>query len=490
MTRMPGDPPDDDDSLNALNALKRRIAGAPDAHAVPIVAVVDAMTSRGPADTLIAPLRQRLATLRPPRPLRFGRLLFHPLDPLIVPALQWRQNGNYIPRSALAPIAQHVRCAMGSQAATIEAELADRTTADLDLIADCGARVWPAAAQILADAAIPLTWDRSGIAPARYPALAARLAALLNQAGALDALADATANGLLAPEPQPIHAVLAGVITAHPPALPMVMTILLARIPECASTLSTLLPATLLPAAPQTATRPSATPRSGWLPSNAPLPAAPLPAAPAPVAPLPAAFAPVTPPSRKSGLHPGTQNNAAAGTTTVASFRAAFDAAADLLIRRMECEDGGFAAIASGSLSDAGASAGWIAALLEHLNAGAGNPRRQARLRAVRTKLNARFLTRFTTGCDHDLMNPLRDPALGSIAPPSSIAALESAARGLRILETEARILGGGATYDRLLADAAKLAADPASCRWLDRVDRIRLVEILAGPQAALTMLD
>ena len=92
------------------------------------------------------PLRRRLAVLRPPRPLRFVRLLFHPLDPLIVSAGRWRPDQPAIPRTALAPLADCVRGAMPAEASAIEAAINGRTTADADLIAAQGACCGPAPA--------------------------------------------------------------------------------------------------------------------------------------------------------------------------------------------------------------------------------------------------------------------------------------------------------------------------------------------------------
>jgi hypothetical protein len=77
------------------------------------------------------------------------------------------------------------------------------------------------------------------------------------------------------------------------------------------------------------------------------------------------------------------------------------------------------------------------------------------------------------------------------IAPtPADIPALEAAARGLRVLETEGRVVGSGSTYDMLLDKAAEAIKDRSMQDRLSRVDQIRLVEILNGPEAALTMLD
>src|ERR1700682_2240745 len=89
----------------AIREVARSLAVARDEQILQVVAMVDAMPNRGAADQLIAPLRGRLALLRPPRPLRFARLLFLPLDPLIVPAGRWRPEQNTIPRNAIPSLA-------------------------------------------------------------------------------------------------------------------------------------------------------------------------------------------------------------------------------------------------------------------------------------------------------------------------------------------------------------------------------------------------
>ena len=77
-------------SLNpAIREASRGLVEARDDQVAQIVAMVDAMPDRGAADHLIAPLRARLARTRPPRPLRFARLLFLPLDPLLASSV-WR----------------------------------------------------------------------------------------------------------------------------------------------------------------------------------------------------------------------------------------------------------------------------------------------------------------------------------------------------------------------------------------------------------------
>jgi hypothetical protein len=57
------------------------------------------------------------------------------------------------------------------------------------------------------------------------------------------------------------------------------------------------------------------------------------------------------------------------------------------------------------------------------------------------------------------------------------------------VLEAEARAIGGAATYDRLLTNAAaQIDTDPMRA-ILSLADRMRLVEILAGPDAAFLLL-
>ena len=115
-------------------------------------------------------------------------------------------------------------------------------------------------------------------------------------------------------------------------------------------------------------------------------------------------------------------------------------------------------------------------------------PRQRDRMRAVRQRLEADCKARFASGLEEELLAPLQ--RLGIAPAPADIPALESAARGLRVLETEARVVGSGSTYDLLLGKAAEAIKDDAMRDRLSRSDQIRLVEILSGPDAALAMLD
>ena len=105
----------------AIREVSRGLVQARDEQILRVVTMLDAMPHRGEADQVLAPLRPRLARLRPPRPLRFARLLFLPLDLLIVPAGRWRFEHLTIPRTAIPPIAAMVESALGPLGASIVA---------------------------------------------------------------------------------------------------------------------------------------------------------------------------------------------------------------------------------------------------------------------------------------------------------------------------------------------------------------------------------
>ncbi|MEA2745102.1 MAG: hypothetical protein QOG25_3473 [Acetobacteraceae bacterium] len=398
--------------LNLLiRILNREIAQAPDERILRIVTLVDAMPVRGAADQLLAPLRQRLALLRPPRPLRLPRLIFHPLKPLIVAAAGWRIGQQAIPRTVIMPIANHVRLAMGAAGVAIETRMAGRTTADTELIVRLGCSLWPAAAKILTGSAIPETWAATQLGDNIYRPLADIVAAVLAEAAALQTLCAETATGLLPPRLKVVEAILNRVARMNPGALPMMIALLLDSVPQAAGL--------LLPAR----------------------------------------------------------------TTTVQN---AMNEAAEILLRQLSHEDGIEARIGKARLSDAGTATSRIVTLLTHLSDVATKYTPRDQLRMLRRRLDASCAARFASGLRDELLTPLR--RLTIFPDPDQILALETAARGLRVLATEARSVGSGVAYDRLLSQAAAAIKDDAIRMAL--TDRLRLIEILASPAAALAMLD
>jgi hypothetical protein len=172
-----------------------------------------------------------------------------------------------------------------------------------------------------------------------------------------------------------------------------------------------------------------------------------------------------------------------------ATIQAAMEVAIDLLLGQFDQPAGvAEARISAGTLADAGAAVSRIATLLVHLETPNIKPRRRDRLRAVRQRLDAACKARFVSALQDDLLAPLqhRDVRLF----PADIAALEATARGLRVLETEARAVGSGTTYDLVLRKAVEAIKDNTMQDRLTLVDQVRLVEILCGSDAALAMLD
>jgi hypothetical protein len=308
--------------------------------------------------------------------------------------------------------------AMGADATAIEAEIAGRTTADTELISRLGRSLWPAAGKLLADAAVPQTWGATELGPAAYRPLANLTAALLAEAATLDTLCAETATGLLPPTSATVTALLNRVAKRDQAALPVMITLLLDRLPLVVS---------LLPRA-----------------------------------------------------HEGHE---------AASLQAAMDTATDLLLGQLDQPSGGAEArIGAGTLAEAAITASRITTLLAQLETPNTKPLRRDRLHAVRRRLDAGCRARFVSALHDDLLAPLRHP--DSRLTPDEVTALEAAARGLRVLEAEFRLVGSGSTYDLLLGKTVQAIKDDAMRDRLAWVDQLRLVEILGGADAALAMLD
>jgi hypothetical protein len=179
---------------------------AADARLRRAVAIVDALPERGEADALIAPLRPRLAELRPPRPITLTRLLFIPVERLIAPSTTWHESSPAIPRSTLAVLGTEVRTALGEQAAAeLQAQMSGHSMDEAATVAACGAVLWPRAGALLPGRPVPHGWSTvTGLPATAYPAITAPLAVLLAEGVALhhltrrsNAAAQAEADRLL-----------------------------------------------------------------------------------------------------------------------------------------------------------------------------------------------------------------------------------------------------------------------------------------------------
>lgn len=197
---------------------------ADDAALLRVVAILDGLRHRGDADAALEQVRTRLRTLRPPRPLSFGRLLFLPLDGAILPPARWRRGEPALPRSALGVLAEAVRRGLGDRAAPLTTACEGNTTAATATIRRLGAALWPLAADALPPNA-PADWPTTGLATADYPPLAALCRPLWAQGLSLwDACA--AAEG---PPEHLVEVALAPLLPAGPKPLAAALATLLAH---------------------------------------------------------------------------------------------------------------------------------------------------------------------------------------------------------------------------------------------------------------------
>jgi hypothetical protein len=167
--------------------------------------------------------------------------------------------------------------------------------------------------------------------------------------------------------------------------------------------------------------------------------------------------------------------------------REASERAADLLLERLESENG-TGSLGARDLGDAGEAVRRVAAFLDGMEADRPSPERRRRLAQIRRQVDASCLARFASALDADLVDPLQ--TADAATTNEAVIALEATARNLRRLETAARRIGGAASYDALLRRVAADIRSRRTAAGLGRADRVRMVEILTGPEDALALLE
>ncbi len=400
-----------------IRTLHGTLAEAPDNRVKRIVATIDAMATRGAADELIAPLRPRLGGMRPTRPLRFARLLFLPLDPVVVPAAIWLPDQGTIPRTAISPITKVVEAAIGEDANSIKSRIKKHTTDDLDLIGSVGGMLWPRAGEVLAGADVPESWTQTGLKDQMFHDLAAKIGGLLRQAITLDRMVAETADGLLPPNRHLLETMIREVSAPRINALPMLTTLLLSRLPQTARLLYTI----------------------------------------------------------ESG-------------SAAKAIRGATDRSADLLLGQLDADDAAGSLLAGSNLAQSGAAVKRIASMLRELDRDTTPAARRAMIRRVKTRLIADCKTRFAAGVKAEILDRLE--GLSGPLTASDLVKLEAMARSLRVLEHEGRAVGNSAVYDEVIGQATNAVRAPPVRECLSLTDRVRLLEILDGPDAALDLLE
>jgi hypothetical protein len=169
------------------------------------------------------------------------------------------------------------------------------------------------------------------------------------------------------------------------------------------------------------------------------------------------------------------------------ALRAAFDQASDAQLTLLESCDDADAEMVGSDLAAAGAQVHRIVSLLAGFRSETVPAARRARMEAVRKRLDSNCRTRFANSMAGEFLAPLH--ALLKSPEPEALQRLETTARQLRALEAEARCLGSAPSYDALLGETAIVVRNLAPDAGLALADKVRLIEILAGPEEALKLL-
>ncbi len=387
--------------------VRNSLATARDEQLARVVAMVDAMPQRDAADALIAPLRQRLAQIRPSRPITFTRLMFLPADPIIVPGPRWRRGMAAVPRTALARLAGHVQQRLDAPTlARVASELAGGGDG---AAARAGAVLWPASATALDAAPAPADWTAvTGIPLEDYAPIVRTVGAVLRRA----TLIDAACNALGPAADHALGELLAG-LSDTPDVLAVILPVLLERHAHPDHVLNAV----------------------------------------------------------RASCPPDKRHSAAD-----AAARSAIEAAGAVLIQLETAE-----------LATAGQQFGRVASLLAGLDQLRPTGARQDEAAQMRRQADEACRDRLSKAIAQDLLEPL---AAASAAPTDEeIDGLETVARDVRRLEGIGRQLGNPVSYGALLRQATMSLTDGASSSPLPAADRVRLVELLSGPDAAWAML-
>jgi hypothetical protein len=388
--------------------LTHAVASASDDQLARVVAMFDGMADRREADRLLDAARPRLRRLRPPRPIAFTRLLFLPLDGVIVEARGWKRTDGSLPRSALVALADAVRVAIGAEASAIEACFTGHSFADLSAVDAAGRRLWRAAAGVAGALSPTPAWDGSGLAEADFRHCVSLACGIWRHADPLWTALLAAREG----PPEPLVQAALAAAAAEPP---MVIEAMVATILTKAA-------------------------------------------------------------------KPGSVAAAAAAA------RVGPAGAAERVLDRWieECRP-------DLSVSDpkgAAQLAEEFAEALEDLESSpAGQrPERRQRVAALRRQVSEACRAAFADSTTHHLIAPLSTSSTG--LDDANMAAMEATARSLRRLEHAGRALGGASAYGATLRQVIDAFGALRDKPGTNLADLARLTEILAGPEAALRLLD
>ncbi len=409
-------PPATAASSGSLHSLRSELGNADDQQVLQIVALLDGSSQQAVSSALLERLRPRLATLRPARALGFDRLLFLPMNLLIVPATDWKPGHPAIPRSVITPIAASVLHALGAEAAPILAMIRDRKTDDTATITQAGAILWPRAATLLRELPRPAGWEDTGLRDSCYKQLATAVVAILGMAIDVRALVQGAGGTSPSGAERNLATLLAGLSVETSEIQGMVIRLLMSQIPGAMPLLRQLI-------------------ANGVRASEKP------------------------------------------------ALRLAMDLGLDAVLLDLEGEQGLTSDLRHSTLSASGAEAARLAAFLLDVEADPEAIRYRSRLNPIRRRLDEICRARLAQGIKTQILRPLE--AAGAVVDAGAQKGLETASRDLRALEASGRRFGNAAAYDAALAESSATLRKVCAAGGLTTMRKLRLLEILLGPDAA-----
>jgi hypothetical protein len=220
-----------------LRALNVDLNGADDDKIRQIVGLSEESVDNPIWRAVLEPLRPRLAALRPVRALRFTRLLFMPLDDLLVPARHWRAGQAAVPRTVLQVISDVVRAELGAEMAAIEKQIAGRNTSDIEVAGNAGLLLWGRAGAILAQTPPAANWAQTGLPLTACTPLMRAIATVMRSAAAIRYLLREAEVGVLEPSEQSFADIISGLQGEPPLGCAMVFRLILGQFPHAATLL-------------------------------------------------------------------------------------------------------------------------------------------------------------------------------------------------------------------------------------------------------------
>jgi len=403
------------DGGHDIRTIRSALVGANDDKVRRVLALVEEAGDPHAAASLLDPLRPRLARLRPPRRLRFARCLFMPLDQAIVPARGWRPGDPSVPRSIVPCFADHVRAAMGSEAAVIQRLIDGNTNGAMEVISRVGQDLWPRAAEILLSGSPADGWVSTGLPADVATRLANVVAAILRRGPLLWQIVCAARLGGTELNDSLVETLVCADTDEPTEARAVVTQIILEHWPDGAAVLRRM-----------------------------------------------------------------------AVSATSPGERIARQQVLDLgmaHLRRRMTDSVTFPSIGAADLIEANHEVRRINRLLTAIEADAVGTEHTSRATAIRRRFDQACRTRFADGVRDVIIEPLAVTA-EPIGPAVQVR-LEGDARALHNFSSEARHAANPAAFDAMLAEASAAIESAAEAGTLSPVRAARLIEILAGSDAA-----